>query len=286
MPPDESQTLLSALDSRIRQSLLKTDIRTKFSLVVMAYGQAVERTIAEALRVSPDLLVVMAASLADEAHRQAAQIPIVFKTAFDPVATGLVETAIRPGRNMTGYSNHIALYEKRWELMAQAVPNLRRIGVLLNQTYYTSITGKFPAKLPGGIDVVLLKWQSDEGLPRLEQLMRMGRIDALDVGHGVVPPAQAGALIDWALGKKIPTMFYARWYVERGGLLAYEAIELDRVKMLSDYVVEILHGSSAGGLPVSSPNRFSTSINAHTAKILDIRPPSEFLKRIDYWKSD
>jgi ABC-type uncharacterized transport system substrate-binding protein len=74
--------------------------------------------------------------------------------------------------------------------------------------------------------------------------------------------------------------------VQHGGLLSYEAIELDRVKVFSDYVLEILHGSRAGDLPISYPKMFSTSINARTAKALNIRPPTAFLKRIDFWEQE
>lgn len=286
LPTDESQAFLVALDARISRALLKTGIRATFDMVVMRQGQTVEQTVADALRIRPDLLVVMAASLAAEAHRQAPQIPIVFKTLFDPVATGLVESVVRPGRNMTGYSNHAAIHEKRWEMIAQAVPHVRKIGVLLNQTYYGNIAQRLPMKLAGGLEVVLMKWQPGDGLAMLEQLVRRGNVGALDVGRGVAQPPDEIALLNWARDKKIPTVFYAHWYVQRGGLLAHEAIQLDSVAVLSQYVQEILHGASAGNLPISYPKLFSTSINARTAALLNLSPPPTFLKRVDIWESN
>ena len=284
LPADESRAFLAEMQARVSRALLKTDVLASFEMVVMELGQTVEQPISAALHARPDLLVVMAASLATEARRQAPQIPIVFKTVFDPVATGLVESAIRPGRNMTGYSNHAAIHEKRWELLSQAAPKVRKIGVLLNHTYYQNVAQRLPVTLAGGVDVVLLKWQVADGLPALGQLMRQGNVDALDVGLGVAQPDAAAALVQWALENRMPTIFYATRYVKQGGLLAYVAIPLDPVTVLSEYVREILLGASAGNLPISYPKLFSTSINAATVAALNLKPPAAFLKRIDHWE--
>ena len=285
LPADKSRTFLAAMQARINRALLKTDVHASFEMVVMEMGQTVDQPISAALRARPDLLVVMAASLATEARRQAPQIPIVFKTVFDPVATGLVESANRPGRNMTGFSNHAAIHEKRWEILAQAAPSVRKIGVLLNQTYYQNIAQRLPVTLVSGVEVVLLKWQAADGLPKLERLMWQGNVDALDVGRGVAQPKDAITLVTWILDKKIPTISDASWFVKMGGLLAHEASQLDPVPVLSEYVREILLGANVGNLPISYPKLYSTSINAATVTALNLRPPVAFLKRIDHWES-
>jgi putative ABC transport system substrate-binding protein len=60
-------------------------------------------------------------------------IPIVFTTAGDPVATGLVAGLARPGGNVTGLSNQTAdLAGKRLELLREIIPDRRRLAILSN----------------------------------------------------------------------------------------------------------------------------------------------------------
>jgi ABC-type uncharacterized transport system substrate-binding protein len=99
----KSLALRDAIDGRVKFVLQKTGIQSKFELVVMEPGQSVATTVRMALDTNPDLLVVLSASLAAEARRQHSGVPIVFKTVFDPVAMGLVNTSARPGNNMSGF---------------------------------------------------------------------------------------------------------------------------------------------------------------------------------------
>jgi len=63
-------------------------------------------------------------------------IPIVFTTAGDPVALGLVASLNRPGANLTGSAALIdELGPKRLQLLRQLTPNAARFGVLLDPAY-------------------------------------------------------------------------------------------------------------------------------------------------------
>ena len=56
--------------------------------------------------------------------RATAVVPIVFTTAGDPAATGLVAGLARPGGNVTGLSNQTAdLAGKRLELLREIIPD-------------------------------------------------------------------------------------------------------------------------------------------------------------------
>ena len=69
-----------------------------------------------------------------------AVIPIVFAIAGDPVGSGFVANLAHPGGNVTGMSleqNDIA--SKRLELLRGVVPNLRRLAMLFNAHYPSSV---------------------------------------------------------------------------------------------------------------------------------------------------
>ena len=63
-------------------------------------------------------------------------IPIVFSTAADPIAVGLVESLNRPGGNATGVANlNVELGPKQLELLHELVPTATIIAVLVNPNF-------------------------------------------------------------------------------------------------------------------------------------------------------
>ena len=66
-------------------------------------------------------------------------IPIVFATAVDPVALGLVASLNRPGANVTGIATlREELTPKRLQLLRELMPNTARFGVLSDPAYPTT----------------------------------------------------------------------------------------------------------------------------------------------------
>ena len=62
--------------------------------------------------------------------------PIVFAVANDPVGAGMVKTLARPGGNATGISlQTLDLASKRFELLHDAIPNIRRLAMMADATF-------------------------------------------------------------------------------------------------------------------------------------------------------
>ena len=91
------------------------------------------------------LAVIVADSTPSVLALQAATstIPIIFLTAGDPVALGLVASLNRPGGNLTGITSlNVEVAPKRLELLHQVVPSATSMALLVNPTN-TSIAEPF-----------------------------------------------------------------------------------------------------------------------------------------------
>ena len=99
----------------------------------------------EFTRLKVDVIVTTGTGAVIAAKRATASIPIVFTSAGDPVATGLVASLAQPGGNVTGLSNQLPdAAGKRLEFLREIVPNLRRLAIL------TNIAPVERAREPGG----------------------------------------------------------------------------------------------------------------------------------------
>lgn len=62
-------------------------------------------------------------------------VPIVF-FANEPLGTGMIKSLARPSENMTGISlQNLDVANKRFELLREAVPSIRRLAVMADATY-------------------------------------------------------------------------------------------------------------------------------------------------------
>ena len=101
------------------------------------FGRGSRDKIAELARVAaakqPDLIYAPTAFAAVSATKATKTIPVVFATVTDPTVSGLVASLARPGANATG-TFHIQadLVSKKFEMVREAMPRVRRIGVLLD----------------------------------------------------------------------------------------------------------------------------------------------------------
>ena len=84
----------------------------------------------ELVQLKVDVLVSGNFAVARAAQQATETIPIVMVTNQDPVATGLVDSLARPGKNITGFSTlQRELSGKRLELLKEVVPRISRVGV-------------------------------------------------------------------------------------------------------------------------------------------------------------
>ena len=90
---------------------------------------------ADLVRMNVDVIFAPSSTMVEPARQATKTIPIVFANHADPIGTGHVASLNRPGGNITGLSMLLTeLATKELEMFTEAVPHVRRIGVLWNPT--------------------------------------------------------------------------------------------------------------------------------------------------------
>src|SRR5262249_60007073 len=95
--------------------------------------------------------------------------PVVFMVVFEPVGMGLVQSLRRPGGNFTGLASPDAVVAgKRVELLIDALPGLRRLGLLWSPSFLGAeavLQAGRSAALARGLQVVVREYASADELP-------------------------------------------------------------------------------------------------------------------------
>src|SRR5262245_54008569 len=239
---------------------------------------------AEFVRANVDVIATWGTASVLAAKQATSVIPIVFATAGDPVATGLVANLARPGGNVTGLSNQIPdLAGKRLELLREITPGLRRLAILSNIASPIGVLEMREVQAAARtltLEVLSLEIRRGEDIaPAFESLK--GRAQALYVVAEPLVNSNRVRINTLAVGARLPTLHGIREYVEAGGLMSYGPNSPDLFRRSANIVDKILRGAKPSDIPVEQPTKFDLVINLTTAKTLGLTIPESFLLRAD-----
>src|SRR5215813_6040825 len=133
-----SSKALSALAAAFRQGLSETGYVENQNIAIEyrwaeGHPEQLPAQASDLVRRNVNLIVATTTSAAYAAKAATSTIPIVFETAGDPVALGLVGSLNRPGRNVTGITQLSSeLVAKRLGLLHDLVPTASTVGFLGN----------------------------------------------------------------------------------------------------------------------------------------------------------
>jgi putative ABC transport system substrate-binding protein len=204
-------------------------------------------------------------------------IPIVFATADDPVASGLVASLNRPGENITGVallSNELAA--KRFGLVRELIPQAKSVALLVNTENPESSTivkGTEAAAKSIGTKLIVVSASTQGDLGSVLKTAVHQQARALIVGADPLFYIHRDQLIALATRESIPTIYFEREFVAAGGLMSYGTDFADAYRHLGAYVGRILKGEKARDLSVLQPTKFELAINMKTAKGLGLVIP-------------
>ena len=240
---------------------------------------------AELVRLESDVIVVESFPAALAAKRATSKIPIIIAVASDPVSTGLVRDLARPGGNITGVTNLPSqLMGKRLELLKQVAPAATVVGVIwnpLNPAARGYLDDTRAAAQTLGLQLVVAEARDAADFDAAFTAIVAGQVRALTTLPDGMIWNNRRRVADFALLRRLPSIFDARDFAEAGGLLVYGPSLAAMYRRSAAYVDKVLKGADPATLPFELPTKFDFVINLKTAKALDLTIPDALLVSAD-----
>jgi len=246
----------------------------------------IRRHAADLVALAPDVILAHGAATVGPLLQATRTVPIVFPVAGDPVAAGFVDSLSRPGGNATGFMTYEYGMAGKWlELLKQIAPNVTRVAVLRSSTTPTG-PAQFGVIQAGatalGVEVSPINVRNSGEIERgVVAMARFSNAGLIVTASGGMAEDHRDLIITLAARHKLPTVYFQRSFVTKGGLICYGPDQVDQFRRAADYVNRILKGEKPADLPVQAPTKFETVINLKTAKALGLTVPPYLLARAD-----
>jgi putative ABC transport system substrate-binding protein len=234
----------------------------------------------------PVSLIVTQAAVSPVANRAVAgRVPVVFAFSGDPAIAGMVASLARPGGNTTGMSFlALELVGKRFELMKQIQPSVRRVAVLANPQHpgeNAEREASVAAAAQTGTQVEYVQILPGEPVDAAFGRIRQARVQGVVVFQDSGMVARAGRIAGFALKERLLAVSGWAQFADDGFIATYGPALEDAYRRLAVYVDRLLKGARAADLPVELPTRFELVLNLRTARALAVTIPQSVLVRAD-----
>jgi putative ABC transport system substrate-binding protein len=239
----------------------------------------------ELVGLQPDIILTNSTLATVALQRETRTIPIVFATAADPVANGIVARLDRPNSNITGFATNEATLGGKWlELLSEIAPGLKRAAIMFNPD-----TAPVSAYMPS----LETAARSLKVVPSIAPVHGAREIETaiIALGHepggglvilpDVFTSTHRAPIILAAARNNVPAVYSLLEFVRDGGLLSYGVDLADNFRRAATQVDRILRGANPAELPVQLPTKFKMVINLKTAKALGLTVPQSILLTAD-----
>jgi len=233
----------------------------------------------------PDVMIAASYSFIRALKRETTTIPIVMLSAFDPVGTGLVASLALPGGNVTGVA-WLSLLPKRFELLKEIVPNLRRVAYIGSASFGDVSSSPEAENRKTTASSFGFTWEIFQPgvVSDYDEIFARLAAEHFDVAYISTLPFNSQnqrIICQLALRYRIPAVGEHIYWARDGLLLAYgQDYDWSQARAL-EYVDKILRGARPSDLPVQQATKFLLSINLKTAKALGVTVPPALIGRAD-----
>jgi putative tryptophan/tyrosine transport system substrate-binding protein len=227
----------------------------------------------------PDVLVGRSTPGTAALKQESSTIPIVFVNVTEPAEQGLVESLVRPGGNVTGFTNFEASIGGKWlQLLKEVDRRIARVAVIYNpQTAPFAeliLRSVQSAGRAFAVEVVAMPVLSDAEIEAEFAKFAREPLGGLIAMPDSFTTQHRDLIIALAARHRVPAVYTNLVSTPMGGLMAFAVDTRDLMQRAATYVDRILKGAHPSDLPVQQPTRFHLSINLKAARAigLDLTP--------------
>jgi putative ABC transport system substrate-binding protein len=243
---------------------------------------------AELVGLKVDVIVAGGSSSVHAVKEATSNIPIVMRYDGDPVRRGVVNSLAHPSGNITGLASlTTGLNGKRLELLAEVVPEAKRIAVLVagtDQARYMATESYKDLEAAAralGVKLQVVLAYDPATIDKAFSARETEHAQALILSPSSAYIEHREHIIKHAAKNRMPSIYFQPIFVENGGLISYAPDFADEFRRLAIYVDKILKGAKPTDLPVEQPTKFEFVINLKTAKQIGLTIPPNVLARAD-----
>ena len=239
----------------------------------------------ELVGLQPDVILTGGTPATAALQRETQTIPVVFVTAVDPVASGIVPQLDRPSGNFTGFGLLEPSLGGKWlELLSEIAPGLKRAAIMFNpETAPVSIYMPSLETAARSLAVVPFSAPVHSDAEIETAIKALGR----EPGGGLVVMPDVFMIVHRvptilaAARNNVPAVYDLSAFARDGGLVSYGVDRVDTFRRAATYVDRILRGATPVELPVQLPTKFELAVNLKTAKSLGLTVPQSIVLRAD-----
>ena len=191
----------------------------------------------------------------------------------------------KPGGRFTGLSLLTPeMSGQRLEQLAEIVPNLSRVALLLNPgnaSQSVLLEGTQAAARRLGIELKSFEVRNQAEVDRAIETAIEARARALIAVDDPFIHSARARIVALAAKHRLPAAYGTREFADEGGLMAYGPHRPDLYRRSATFVDKILKGAKPADLPVEQPTKIELIINLKTAKALGLTIPQSLLLRAD-----
>ena len=173
---------------------------------------------------------------------------------------------------------------KRLQLLKEAIPVLKRVGVLWDASapwHESTLIELALAAGSLGVQLTPVRVKDANGFVPAFSEVRRARVQAVYIMDRALLGQHSIELLRLAREARLPVAFARREWAEQGALLSYSADFGDMFRRSAEYVDRILQGAKPGDLPVEQPTKFGLVLNLNTARVLGLKIPDSLLLQAD-----
>jgi putative ABC transport system substrate-binding protein len=220
--------------------------------------------------------------------RETRTIPIVFAVVSDPIGSGFGASLAHPGGNITGFTTNEPAVGGKWMgLLKEIAPRTVHVALLFNPATAASLQF-FSSSIQDAASSLAIQ-ASAAPFHAKDEIEGVIAAQARNPGGGLIVMPDAfffnvpnrDLIIALAAGYGVPTIYFTRFFVERGGLISYSADFAEEVRQAASYIDRILKGAKPADLPMQLPIKYEMAINLKTATSLGLNIPPTLLARAD-----